>query len=63
MIIVLKPRATHDDLTRVEHMIKRRGLDTHIVEGSEMTIIGCIGDTTRIESGRAPGRERVYPSV
>lgn len=50
MIIVLKPRATHDDLTRVEQMIKRRGLDTHIVEGSEMTIIGCIGDTTRIDS-------------
>lgn len=50
MIIVLKPRATHDDLTRVEQMIKRTGLDTHIVEGSEMTIIGCIGDTTRIDS-------------
>ena len=31
-------------------MIKRRGLDTHIVEGSDMTIIGCIGDTTRIDS-------------
>ena len=50
MIIVLKQRATHDDLTRVEQMIKRRGLDTHIVEGSEMTIIGCIGDTTLIDS-------------
>lgn len=50
MIIVLKPRATHEDLTRVEQMIKRRGLDTHIVEGAEMTIIGCIGDTTRIDS-------------
>ncbi len=50
MIIVLKPRSTHDDLCRVEQMIKRRGLDTHIVEGSDMTIIGCIGDTTRIDS-------------
>lgn len=50
MIIVLKQRATHDDLIRVEQMIKRRGLDTHIVEGSEMTIIGCIGDTTQIDS-------------
>ena len=50
MIIVLKQRATHDDLTRVEQMIKKRGLDTHIVEGSEMTIIGCIGDTTQIDS-------------
>lgn len=49
MIIVLKPRSTHDDLVRVEQLIKRRGLDTHIVEGSEMTIIGCIGDTMRID--------------
>ena len=30
-------------------MVKARGLDTHIIEGSEMTIIGCIGDTTRID--------------
>ncbi len=50
MIIVLKPRSTHNDLVRVEQMIKRRGLDTHIVEGSDMTIIGCIGDTTQIDS-------------
>lgn len=50
MIIVLKPHATQADLTRVEHMIKKRGLDTHIVVGQEMTIIGCIGDTTKIDS-------------
>ncbi len=50
MIIVLKPRSTHEDLIRVEQQVKRRGLDTHIVEGSGMTIIGCIGDTTRIDS-------------
>ena len=48
MIIVLKPRTTKEDITRVEQMIKRRGLDTHIVEGQEVTIIGCIGDTTKI---------------
>lgn len=50
MIIVLKPRITKDDVSRVEQMIKRRGLDTHIVEGAGQTIIGCIGDTTRIDS-------------
>lgn len=49
MIIVLKPRTAHNDLLRVEQMIKKKGLDTHIVEGSEMTIIGCIGDTTKID--------------
>lgn len=50
MIIVLKPRITKDDVSRVEQMIKRRGLDTHIVEGAGQTIIGCIGDTTKIDS-------------
>lgn len=49
MIIVLKPRTTKRDISRVEDMVKARGLDTHIIEGSEMTIIGCIGDTTRID--------------
>ena len=50
MIIVLNPRTTHEDVSRVENMIKRRGLDTHVVEGQEMTIIGCIGDTSKIDS-------------
>ena len=50
MIIVLKPRTTKQDIVRVEDMVKARGLDTHIIEGSEMTIIGCIGDTTQIDS-------------
>lgn len=49
MIIVLKPRTTKQEINRVENMVKARGLDTHIIEGSEMTIIGCIGDTTRID--------------
>ena len=49
MIIVLKPHTTKDDVSRVENMVKKRGLDTHIVQGKEMTVIGCIGDTSRID--------------
>ena len=49
MIIVLKPHTTKQDIARVENMVKTRGLDTHIIEGSDMTVIGCIGDTTRID--------------
>ena len=45
MIIVLKPHTTKDDVSRVENMVKKRGLDTHIVQGKEMTVIGCIVDT------------------
>lgn len=50
MIIVLKPRTSKDDVQRMEALVRKRGLDTHIVEGHEMTIIGCIGDTTRIDA-------------
>ena len=49
MIIVLKPHSTEETITRVENMVKNRGLDKHIVRRTEMTIIGCIGDTTLID--------------
>lgn len=50
MIIVLKPRTKQQELERVVNLIKSKGLDTHIVEGAGQTIIGCIGDTTKIDS-------------
>lgn len=50
MIIVLKPRTSEENISRVENLIKRHGLDTHTVRGAEMTIIGCIGDTTSVDS-------------
>ena len=59
MIIVLKPHTTDENVARVENLIKKRGLDTHIVHGQEMTIIGCIGDTTSID----PKLFEVDPSV
>jgi 3-deoxy-7-phosphoheptulonate synthase len=49
MIIVLKPHAPEEKISRVENLVKKRGLDTHVVRGQEMTIIGCIGDTTAID--------------
>ena len=50
MIIVLKPRTTKDDVSRVENMVKKRGLNTHVVQGEEMTVICCIGDTAKVDS-------------
>ena len=49
MIIVLKPRTTEENILRVENMVRARGLDTHTVRGEELTIIGCIGDTVRVD--------------
>lgn len=49
MIIVLKPRTTEENVKRVENMVRAKGLETHTVYGEDLTIIGCIGDTVRID--------------
>lgn len=49
MIIVLKPNTTQENQLRVENLIKSKGLDTHVVVGAGVTIIGCIGDTTAVD--------------
>ena len=49
MIIVLKPHTSEENIHRVENLVKKHGLDTHLVQGTGMTIIGCIGDTTLID--------------
>ncbi len=49
MIVVLKPDATKENVQHVADLVKSKGLDTHIVEGTEMTIIGCIGDTSKVD--------------
>lgn len=49
MIIVLKPNTSLQDIHSVKQMVKARGLETHTVYGQEMTIIGCIGDTSHID--------------
>lgn len=49
MIIVLKPRTTEENITRVENMVRSRGLEVHTVRGEDLTIIGCIGDALKID--------------
>lgn len=49
MIIVLKPHTSEENIHRVENLVKKHRLDTHLVQGTGMTIIGCIGDTTLID--------------
>ena len=34
MIIVLKPNTSKENVARVEELIKRKGLDTHVVKRS-----------------------------
>ena len=50
MIIVLKQHSGQKEIDRVENLIKTKGLDAHIVKGAGQTIIGCIGDTSRVDA-------------
>lgn len=47
-IIVLKPEATEDDIRHVVKKLESKGLKAHVSKGTERTIIGVIGDTSRI---------------
>ena len=52
MIIVLKPLSPKEDIERVENMVKARGLDTHVIEGAEMTIIALQISKPRFPPGQ-----------
>lgn len=48
MIIVLKPTVTKDEIDHIVGMIEKAGLRTNISMGEHQTIIGVIGDKTRL---------------
>ena len=50
MIIVLKPKTTEENVRRVEDMVRAKGLELHTVVGEDLTIIGCIGDTVKVDA-------------
>ncbi len=47
-IIVLKPTATEEDIRRIVRKLESRGLGVNISKGTERTVIGVIGDTSKI---------------
>ncbi|MCM1322442.1 MAG: 3-deoxy-7-phosphoheptulonate synthase [Bacteroides sp.] len=48
MIIVLKPKTQETDIQNFIEMLKQKGLGVHISAGVDHTILGLIGDTTKI---------------
>lgn len=61
-IIVLKPGATEDDLRRIVKKLESRGLRANISKGTERTVIGVIGDTSKIAEEEEDAI-RVMPGV
>ena len=49
MIIVMKTTATAKDVEKVSKIITDKGLKVSVVNGTEQSVIGVIGDTTKID--------------
>ncbi|MCC8023322.1 MAG: 3-deoxy-7-phosphoheptulonate synthase [Clostridiales bacterium] len=50
MIIVLKPEAGDNQIAEIEQILLSKGLQAHISKGSSATIIGAVGDTTKLDT-------------
>ena len=50
MIIVMKPQAASEHIAAVKHYIESNGLKAHLSEGTQVTIIGVVGDKSRLST-------------
>jgi len=50
MIIVMKPNAPQSSIDYVVRIIEEHGLETHISAGKEVTIIGVVGDKSKLQT-------------
>lgn len=49
MIIILKQNADREKIQHLLAQVKGQGVDTHYSEGTQTTIIGLVGDTSRVD--------------
>lgn len=49
MIAVIKPSATAEQKAGLVDWIRGQGIDVHISEGHDYTVLGLIGDTSKID--------------
>ena len=49
MIIVLKPNVSDENIKKIENIIISKGVQPHVSKGEIQTIIGMVGDTTKID--------------
>ena len=49
MIIILKENTTSNELSSLSDMLKAQGVTPHVTQGVHQTILGLVGDTTKID--------------
>lgn len=64
MIIIMKPHATAAEIGKVEEAVRSRGLTVHESKGEQVTIIGVVGDKTKLSGANLEsfaGVEKLVP--
>jgi 3-deoxy-7-phosphoheptulonate synthase len=64
MVVIMKPGALESDVKGVVERIRKYGMDVHLSQGKERTIIGIIGDERDVDFdslAALPGVERAMP--
>lgn len=62
MIIIMKPNASEEAIQKVTSLIEENGLQAHLSKGSEVTIVGVVGDKSKLLSSNleiADGVEKI----
>lgn len=49
MIIIMKPNASEEAVRKVAAIIESKGLQVHLSEGHEVTIVGVVGDKSKLQ--------------
>lgn len=49
MVVILKPKTTEEDVEKIISYIKDMGLDVMVNKGVDCTVLGLLGDTSRID--------------
>lgn len=64
MMIIMRTDATQDQITAVVDRVESQGLQAHLSQGVERTVIGVVGDRLKISHSQyvhLPGVDRVVP--
>lgn len=59
MIIIMKPNASEEAIGKIKHLIESKGLQAHLSKGTEVTIVGVVGDKTKLQGANIEMAEGV----
>lgn len=64
MIIIMKPGASEEAVGNIKNIIETNGLQAHLSKGTEVTIVGVVGDKTRLSGANIElleGVDKIVP--